>query len=182
MRPVVWLSETAWADLHLEATAMSPQETGGVLMGWWCGPKEAVVDRVIGPGPAAEHEATRFRPDHHWQVGEIARVYAAHDRQVSYLGDWHSHPGEQMPHLSGADRRVLRRIARTPSARAPSPLMLILFGFGVNWQAAAWMGIERRLLGVSMFGAKRATVRRYGSAKSSNPLQADPEQASRSYA
>jgi hypothetical protein len=37
------------------------------------------------------------------------------------------------------DRRVLRRIIETPSARAPAPLMLLLHGARTEWRATAWV-------------------------------------------
>ena len=126
-----------------EAARVAPYETGGVLMGYWARPySEVVVTATIGPGPNARHEATRFLPDADYQDGEIARLYHGSGRTVTYLGDWHSHPDGGLA-LSRADRLTLRRIATTPAARAPVPLMAILAD-GQPWRLGVWGATLRR--------------------------------------
>lgn len=86
-----------------------------------------MVADVIGPGPAAHHGATCFRPDAEWQTGEVARRYQKSGRLHTYLGDWHTHPhGSGFP--SRRDRRTMAVVAHTPAARAPHPLLLIVEG------------------------------------------------------
>jgi integrative and conjugative element protein (TIGR02256 family) len=129
----------------VEAARAAPLESGGVLLGWQ-DPEglELVIARVVGPGPQATHRRTRFSPDDDWQRERIADAYAASGRTVSYLGDWHSHPGGgDMP--SRRDERTARRIARSRSARARRPVMLILSGKADMWRPSAYRFIGRRL-------------------------------------
>ena len=122
---------TAWVDaaviallLH-EAQRALPQESGGVLVGYWVKEwEEVVITTATGPGPAATHQNDRFLPDTAYHEREVARIYAESGRLHSYLGDWHSHPGGQ-PIASSTDHRTLRKIAESPEARAPRPLMAI---------------------------------------------------------
>src|SRR3546814_726210 len=72
------------------------------------------------------------------QLDQIARHYAASGRRTTYLGDWHSHPGASGGTLSWVDRRVLRLVIATPSARCPRPLMMIIWGSTDEWQLTAW--------------------------------------------
>lgn len=118
-----------------EADAHAPLETGGVLLGVSDG-LNVWIDEVIGPGPAAIHRKTSFTPDATYQYQQIAAIYEASGRRVSYLGDWHTHPGSA-PYLSWRDRRTLRGISRTASARQPNPVMLV-FGYGKPWRAVAY--------------------------------------------
>lgn len=86
---------------------------------------EVVVIAVIGPGPRARHEALGFLPDGPWQRRELAALYRDSGRRLTYLGDWHSHPrGAPLP--SDLDLETAERIAASPRAQAPRPLMVIL--------------------------------------------------------
>ena len=133
----LWIGRDVMALLEAEAIGRAPCETGGVLLGYWPGNgRDCVVTHVTGPGPNAIHCETRFAPDHEYQIAEIERLYQQSGRRLYYLGDWHSHPGGG-GELSKQDRRTLRTIARSRTARASRPVMVILCG-GPQWHACAW--------------------------------------------
>lgn len=141
----IWLTDAVLKAMVVEARGTEPLESGGVLLGWR-DPEglELVVAQVIGPGPRATHRRTRFSPDNDWQREQIADAYVASGRTVSYLGDWHSHPGGgDTP--SRRDERTARRIARSRSARARRPVMLILSGERDTWLPSAYRFTGRRL-------------------------------------
>lgn len=129
----IWWERTALDSALAEAASRWPLETGGVMLGWRASAVEVVVQVTIGPGPRAEHHPTAMRPDAAWQQERIAEIYRQSGRRVSYLGDWHTHPGGT-PRLSPRDLRTLRRIARHADARAPQPLMVVLAGGSEQWQ------------------------------------------------
>jgi integrative and conjugative element protein (TIGR02256 family) len=126
--PKVWIAFQVWDAIVAESNRAFPLETGGLLMGY-SEPASArtVIRESVGPGPRAVHRRTRFLPDHRYHEREVARIYADSGRIISYLGDWHSHPRGTLA-LSVTDRRTLGRIARTPTARAPRPIMMVLAG------------------------------------------------------
>lgn len=133
----VWLPGHVAAFLSSMANEAMPEETGGVLLGYVSGESDqVVVSHAVGPGPSATHALDLFVPDYSYQEAEIARLYQQSGRQVSYLGDWHSHPRGDGT-MSQADRETLRRIAACSSARSREPIMLILSG-GPNWTPVAW--------------------------------------------
>lgn len=133
-----WIAESVLDELTAECCSADSVETGGVLLGYWGNsPQEPVITHSIGPGPEAVHERDRFQPDHRYQLGEIARLYESSDRTLQYLGDWHSHPTGGGG-LSAVDRRTLRRIARCRTARAESPLMVVLAGESA-WELYTWI-------------------------------------------
>jgi integrative and conjugative element protein (TIGR02256 family) len=141
----LWLPSGVLETMVTEARRTEPLESGGVLLGWHDQEDlQLVVASVFGPGPEATHQRTRFSPDGDWQREQIAKTYEASGRTVSYLGDWHSHPGgSDSP--SRRDERTARRIARSRSARARQPLMLILPGKASTWRPAAYRFVTRRL-------------------------------------
>lgn len=128
---IVWLPQHVHDDLLVQADLATPNETGGLLLGYRHSPTEVVITDAIGPGPKADHRRTGFDPDTNWQASELARRYRDADRRISYLGDWHTHPGGTTT-LSRTDRRTLRAIARHPDARCPHPVMAVLAG-GAPW-------------------------------------------------
>jgi integrative and conjugative element protein (TIGR02256 family) len=137
-RCVIWLPSRLHDDCLVEADRFHRLETGGALMGYRHG-ADAVITTIIGAGPDALHERHNFEPDQEWQVAAIARHYEASGRRETYIGDWHTHPDAKTAHLSWTDRRVLRRIINTPSARAPNPVMIVFYGAEADWQATGWL-------------------------------------------
>jgi integrative and conjugative element protein (TIGR02256 family) len=151
-RYVVWVSQQVYDQCAKEAALFYPLETGGALMGYWCGPCEAVATASIPAGPAAHHRKTSFEPDQNWQLQQIAAHYGRSGRMEIYLGDWHTHPGARSGILSCTDRRVLRRVIQEPKARAPQPLSVVFYGSGRKWAAQVWVATmgHRRVLGSAL--------------------------------
>lgn len=107
-------------------------------MGWHVpSSRDIVIAVVIGPGPAAKHEPTRFVPDGAWTDDQVAEVYASSGRLITYVGDWHSHPAGSTS-LSWRDTRTLKSIAGRPAARCPQPVMLIAAGTPGDWRYVAY--------------------------------------------
>ena len=142
----VWIPRNLLERVIAEADRHYPQETGGVLLGYWdAGGREAVITNLIGPGPEAVHKRHGFIPDYAYQEARIAEHYEASGRLHTYLGDWHTHPDTAQAGLSWRDRQTLRRIASAPDARSPVPLMGVLSGRPENWMATIWKaGLRRR--------------------------------------
>src|SRR5262245_43580637 len=91
---IAWIPEKMFEAMTIEADRTFPDETGGVLLGYWAKPySEVVVTQLIGPGPRAIHKRNRFIPDSDYQEEEIARLYKESGHLHVYLGDWHTHPG-----------------------------------------------------------------------------------------
>lgn len=145
----LWISASVYERIEAEANQKYPLETGGVLVGYVTA-QGPVVTAMVGPGGNAEFRRRRFSPDSSFQEQQIAALYESSGRIHTYLGDWHTHPdGIATP--SWLDRRTLRRIARSPSARAPEPAMAIFAGKPERWKVG---GFRLRCL-------KGAWLRRY---------------------
>lgn len=140
---IVWMPQNIIQACLDEASDKFPLETGGTFMGWWADGDTAAITAMIGPGPDAYRGPHSFQPDEAWQLDQIARHYAASGRRETYLGDWHSHPGAPAGNLSWIDRRVLRRVITTPSARCPTPLTIIVWGHPDDWKLTAWRAYLR---------------------------------------
>lgn len=126
--PLVWFTAEVITQLAVESARLFPLETGGVLMGYTDTSGEQIVVRACtGPGPRATHEVSSFVPDHEFHEREVARIYAASGRVLTYLGDWHSHPDGRLI-LSSDDRRTIRRIGRSADARVATPIMTVISG------------------------------------------------------
>lgn len=141
-RSKLWLCGTAHEYMLKVADRSSPNETGGVLMGYISKTGEPVITNVVGPGPKAEHSRMAFVPDYGFHEREVARIYAASRRCITYMGDWHTHPmGSEK--LSNKDRDTIRTIARSSGARMSTPVMLILSD-DTDWTLVAWQGKEKK--------------------------------------
>jgi len=143
----LWLRRDVIRGMLAEFADSFPLESGGVLMGYWSDETTLVCSTLIGPGPEATHAKHGFAPDHRWQLDRIAEVYKATKTVEAYLGDWHTHPGEEEAALSRKDRRTLSRIARESGARAPKPAMVVMHGTVNKPDIAGWIGrLEKGLL------------------------------------
>lgn len=134
----VVLPRAVLAEMSCEAQRRQPDESGGVLMGYadQANPDLIRVTTQIGPGPNATHRPSRFEPDADWQCDQVAHCYEKSGRIATYLGDWHSHPSG-LARPSRLDRKTARSISRSPEARLPHPLMLILAGIA-DWAPQAY--------------------------------------------
>lgn len=146
---VLWIEERALCELNAEACRAFPQETGGVLVGYVANGQQPVVVTVIGPGPAAVHQRSRFQPDHQWQCEQLDDIYEHSSGKFVYLGDWHTHP-DGSPQMSWLDRRTIRNIAKHAPARCSQPLMLIGGGAPETWHWLVHRYLGDRLLGIKV--------------------------------
>jgi integrative and conjugative element protein (TIGR02256 family) len=121
----LWIAESALRQMRELACQFQPLETGGVILGYDTMSEGAVITTVVGPGPQAKHRRLRFRPDYDYQQAEMEKHFASTQGRETYLGDWHTHPSGACV-LSRLDKRVLARIARTPSSGTDNPIMVIL--------------------------------------------------------
>lgn len=140
----LWISNEALARMLEDADLHSPQETGGLLIGYRASPTEAVITEIVDGGPNAQRDRARFLPDHDHQVAKVERIYRESSETLVYLGDWHTHPRGSLC-LSHTDRKTLRAIASAPEADLEEPIMLLLAG-GPDWSVAAWYWRRRARL------------------------------------
>jgi len=151
VQSIVWIKESAIGSITVLAEDKYPLETGGILIGYSAGVSELVVTNIVGPGPAAVHESSSFKPDYDFHAAESARLFNASGGTAVYLGDWHTHPDSSLPIMSWKDRKTLTRIARSADARIPRPIMLIAAGRATVWRPRAWRGEQSamwKLLGL----------------------------------
>lgn len=84
-KPVLWVSENAYAEMLKLAQHHYPLETGGMLMGYEAEDSTVVVTKIIGPGPNAKHGRFRFIPDGVYQQSELENHFWATDGRETYL-------------------------------------------------------------------------------------------------
>lgn len=139
--------------MEAEASDYAPDETGGMLVGYWSDTGDAVITATIQGGPSALRRPSRFVPDGLWQQERLDEIYLQSGRVHTYLGDWHSHPlGSLRP--SGRDRDTAKKVAKSTEARAPQPLTLIAAKSDGEWHWGAFRYRHRR-------GFDRLAVRPY---------------------
>lgn len=128
----LWIPEPIFADMVTDANKWAPSETGGVFMGYHADNKDIVITDMVSAGPKATHHRYRFCPDQDYQLEQISEIYMQSNRNITYLGDWHTHPSSTS-NLSFIDKRTLTRIATTPEAQALNPIMGILGSHPEKW-------------------------------------------------
>lgn len=123
-KEVLWFSEDLLQSILTETLAFSPNETGGMLLGYVNG-AHRVVTALIDAGPEAEHSRSRMLPDNAYQQAKLLSHFEETGGRESFLGEWHSHP-ISAPLMSWTDRRTLSRVS-TSSRHLPAiPIMMIV--------------------------------------------------------
>ncbi len=162
MQHVVWLPRAVRDEMCLDADRWYEKETGGTFMGYRAEPNVAVVTAMIPGGPSAVRERHSFLPDLGWQHAEIASHYEQSGRLDTYLGDWHTHPGAVSGSLSWKDRACLKRIIKTPAARNPTPIMMLMCGDPRSWVLHSWVArLGRQLLFFDLLSEDEAAIEVY---------------------
>ncbi len=137
----VWLSRNVLEKITTEAEDKAPLETGGVLAGYCSADdNDVVVTEMVGPGSNAVHRRLSFRPDYEYHREEIGRIFDDSGGEITYLGDWHTHPASRS-YLSWLDKRALRNIAAFPGNYMNNPIMLVLGqpeGAKDKWSPKVW--------------------------------------------
>lgn len=128
-RPRLWLHEAV--DLHLRRLPAGPCEVGGWLLGYWtANERDVVVTHATPPGPRGRPWGVTISGRGHRERFDAA--WAASAGTVTFIGDWHTHPGgEAIP--SDRDRRAMAKLADNAAYGTPRPLIAIVQTPGWPW-------------------------------------------------
>jgi integrative and conjugative element protein (TIGR02256 family) len=87
--------------------------------------KRSIVALAYGPGPQARHRPWSIAPDRPATQAAIDEVHNQSDGALSYIGEWHTHPGgSERP--SRRDLSSIETIANEETVDLAEPLMLIV--------------------------------------------------------
>lgn len=122
----LWIAEGADATIRAEARLRRLVETGGPLFGYSDDDTgDSVVAIAYGPGPRARHRPYSFVPDREATRDAIAEVHETSSGALSYIGEWHTHPGGSA-RPSRRDVASLATIASEPAVDLPRPIAVIV--------------------------------------------------------
>ena len=74
MRTTARISGDTVRLMQQEAEDKFPDETGGILIGYWHSKAHVTIISMVGPGPNARHDRTGFEPDYDFHDAEVARA------------------------------------------------------------------------------------------------------------
>jgi integrative and conjugative element protein (TIGR02256 family) len=120
--PRLWLHTAV--EQHFLKLSPGPCEVGGWLLGYWTDDQEDVfVTHATPPGPRGLPWGVRISGYGHRERFDVA--WTASGGHVTFLGDWHTHPGgETTP--SERDLRAMQKLADGDSFGTPEPLIAIV--------------------------------------------------------
>jgi len=121
----VEIQEAARKQMEKVADAAHPNETGGVLIGYYAASHHLAVVTEASP-PPGDSSAGRFwfRRGHRGLADWFRRLWGAREQRY-YLGEWHYHPSKHVE-PSHADIIELRAIADDIAYQCPEPIMTIV--------------------------------------------------------
>ena len=120
------------------STASWPNETGGILVGYYNKEHDTAFVTQLPPAPAdSVSSRTRFVRGLRGIAEMLARLWSQpSEEREYYLGEWHCHPG-QAPVPSPQDEAQMRDFAKDTELRCPEPVLLIVGGTPSEWSVAA---------------------------------------------
>ena len=108
--------------------AMLPRETGGVLLGIVDhGRRRIEVAAVLPPPPDSERATVLFERGVQGLKAQMTEVGERTAFQLSYVGEWHSHPGGSAT-PSKTDRTTFARLEREAGYEDRPAVMAIVGG------------------------------------------------------
>lgn len=114
------------------AGAAYPNETGGILVGWYSAEMIHVEQFLEVPDAEARHARYTRRHDAAQVALEELRAREGINSELGYVGEWHAHPAAQP--ASPRDLAALRRIA----LRIGEPVALVVLSFSGEWVPSAF--------------------------------------------
>lgn len=109
---------------NVERVLPRPWEVGGWLLGWWADDEGALfVTHATPPASRGTPFGVTISGRGHRPLFNAA--WDATDGAVTFLGDWHTHPGRPAL-LSDRDRRAMRELATDPDFGTPLPIIAIV--------------------------------------------------------
>lgn len=122
----VLVRESVIADIEAAREAAAGSETGGILVGAWDRQRrKAYIVGHYDPPPDSQHSATGFVRG---MVGVYQSVQVVEDAtafNLSYVGEWHTHPEQHSSRPSQDDADLLRWIGNVLEFSDVPPLMAI---------------------------------------------------------
>jgi integrative and conjugative element protein (TIGR02256 family) len=114
-------------SLLLELCAQSkPNETGGILVGYYTTAHDCAVVTAVSRAPSdSRHGRTHFFRGVRGLQRWIDYLWSRKHRY--YLGEWHFHPGGS-PHPSVTDTEQMKMFAASPDYQCPEPILVIIGG------------------------------------------------------
>ena len=122
-RPALFVRQS----VHEQLLALRPRpwEIGGWLLGYWLDDDSGVVITHATP-PALRGSALGITIDGRGgHSRRFSEAWEASGGQVTFLGDWHTHPRSE-PVPSSQDEKAVRQLAEDESYGTPTPLMVIV--------------------------------------------------------
>lgn len=120
--PILWLH--ADVEHRFLAVPARPWEVGGWLLGYWKADGRTVfVTHATPPGPRGWPWGVRISGAGHRERFDAA--WTASAGSVTFLGDWHSHPGGPAT-PSVRDRAAMEKLATDDNYGTPQPLAAII--------------------------------------------------------
>ncbi|MCS5480616.1 Mov34/MPN/PAD-1 family protein [Corynebacterium sp. YIM 101645] len=104
----------------------SPNEIGGILVGWWEDGKTAVIHEFVVV-PDIQSGTNHYERGHKGAQKLLTDlIHELEDPKIGYIGEWHSHPAPQPP--SRTDRNAIADIVRENG----SPVVLVVLAVAPN--------------------------------------------------
>lgn len=118
---------------RLRQLPQAPWEVGGWLLGYWTEDlNHVVVTHATPPGRRGSPFGVRISGERH--RGRFDEAWDASGGHVTFLGDWHTHPGgPTVP--SSTDYRAVVKLASEADYGTPTPLIAIVQNPRFRWSS-----------------------------------------------
>ncbi len=130
--------EDLLAECVEECSRSSPQETGGIVVGYYTPPHDCAIVTALGKPPNDSIQRSGFFERGTSGIQRWLRKLWRHHRHY-YIGEWHFHPGgASFP--SQTDTAQMKVLSKDAKLKCPEPILLIIGGDpGHDWNVKAYV-------------------------------------------
>jgi integrative and conjugative element protein (TIGR02256 family) len=129
----VEVSESLLEGIWAARIAATENETGGIIVGSWdrAGKRVYIVGH-FSPPPDSVSNPTTFVRGAKGVYRTLEALHATTVANLTYIGEWHTHPRHYQSYPSSDDRLLLRWIGQALMFSDVPPLMIIAGNDGVR--------------------------------------------------
>ncbi|WP_269317797.1 Mov34/MPN/PAD-1 family protein [Exiguobacterium sp. KJ 601] len=124
-------------EIHILCTSSYPNETGGILVGFYNEQyNSAIISKLIPPPSDSKSGPTWFIRGINGVKKKLDQLW--YNEKEYYIGEWHYHPGSSS-NLSNQDIKQMSEISNNDNYKCPEPILLIVGGEYKNWEYSTYV-------------------------------------------
>lgn len=133
----VVIPKTVLNEIHRFCKSSYPNETGGILVGFYTEQyNSAIISKLIPAPQDSKSGPTWFERGIKGVKRKLDQLW--YKKNEYYIGEWHYHP-DSSSNLSNQDVKQMSDISSNDNYKCPEPILLIVGGRQKSWEYSTYV-------------------------------------------